>query len=212
MKVFVMIGICLALTAAACGDDVNTKGNATSSPVNISSNSGNGQTVNSGNGQTVNNGAVEPREVRAECSEELLRLEGCGLATSEEREILEGMLCSSTEFTDGQVASVVDCLSQWECGGAEPACLADSSPAPECSTNSECEANEVCLNGVCQPPNVDADCELLVFDVKNRCGGVEDNGLQICAAEQPSLDCTLCITTEECDQLVNGVCNEFCID
>lgn len=57
------------------------------------------------------------RDVRSECVSEVARLEGCGQATAEERMFLEDQFCESTSYTDGQVATVTNCLTQWTCGG-----------------------------------------------------------------------------------------------
>lgn len=127
-----------------CGADTKKDGGSAAEPNNSTN----------PNGDNSNQpGTDQPtlRDVRQECVDELVRLESCAQATAEEREFLESEFCNSTDYTDGQVATVASCLAQWTCGGAVPACLEDSDPAPECVDETNCQDGESCLSGVCQP-------------------------------------------------------------
>jgi len=134
-KVGLMISVLLAF---GCGDNADPKGSGSNNP----------SPVQPGPDSPV---TPMPRDVRAECVSELVRLEGCGQATADERDYLETEFCQSTDFTDGQVATVASCLAQWTCGGAMPACLEDSDPAPECVEDTACPFEHQCRAGVCQP-------------------------------------------------------------
>lgn len=134
-KVGLMISVLLAF---GCGDNADPKGSGSNNPT----------PVQPGPDSLV---TPTPRDVRAECVSELVRLEGCGQATADERDYLETEFCQSTDFIDGQVATVASCLAQWTCGGAMPACLEDSDPAPECVEDTACPFEHQCRSGVCQP-------------------------------------------------------------
>lgn len=135
MKTGLMVSVLLTF---GCGDNANPKGSGSNNPT----------PVQPGPDSPV---TPTPRDVRAECVSELVRLEGCGQATADERDYLETEFCQSTDFTDGQVATVASCLAQWTCGGAMPACLEDSNPAPECVEDTACPFEHQCRSGVCQP-------------------------------------------------------------
>ena len=166
----------IVLSLSACGGTVDDKGASdNSAPTNAASNS-------TSNASTQNADPVQ-RDVRTECTNQLLRLNGCGQATDEEVDLLQSMLCNSSDFSDGQVATVVSCLGQWQCGAAPPACLQDPDPEPECIGDADCAAGRSCSNGVCQSAPDLPQCTTLSYSA----GTVGDGTKQLRTGEECSL-------------------------